>query len=104
MTALKNHLGLSELITERDAEALKFLCDIRVEYLDGRSGFKLLFDFAQGAQEFFENKTLEKTYVYQDEVGVGYCRRSFGIVLMLLVQNTYSMKAISFMIMLRERA
>jgi len=69
LTALKNHMGLSELITDRDVEALKFLSDIRVEYLDGRSGFKLLFEFTSGAQEFFEEKILEKTYIYQDEVG-----------------------------------
>lgn len=73
-------MGLSEIITDRDSEALKFLTDIRVEYLEGRSGFKLLFEFSSGAQDFFENKVLEKTYVYQDEVGV---RRYTDCVLLL---------------------
>ncbi|GAA5935863.1 hypothetical protein JCM10213_002141 [Rhodosporidiobolus nylandii] len=70
LTALKNHLGLSELITERDEEALKHLVDIRVSYpADGRSGFSLDFVFAEGAKEFFSNTKLTKSYYYQDEVG-----------------------------------
>ncbi|GAA6008411.1 NAP domain-containing protein [Rhodotorula paludigena] len=71
LTALKNHLGLSELITERDEEALKHLVDIRVAYPaeQGKSGFTLVFEFGEGAKEFFENTKLEKTYYYQDEVG-----------------------------------
>jgi hypothetical protein len=71
LTALKNHLGISDLITERDEAVLKHLTDVRVEYLDGKSGFKLIFDFGPGAQEYFSNSQLEKTYIYQDEVGVG---------------------------------
>ncbi|KAG0142307.1 hypothetical protein CROQUDRAFT_682343 [Cronartium quercuum f. sp. fusiforme G11] len=70
VTALNNHLGISELITERDQEALKHLEDIRVSYLDDKPGFKLTFYFGKGAKEFFENDKLEKTYYYQD--GVGY--------------------------------
>ncbi|EFP94039.2 hypothetical protein PGT21_001260 [Puccinia graminis f. sp. tritici] len=69
VTVLGNHPGLSELVTERDQAALKHLEDIRVSYLDGKPGFKLLFYFGQGAKEFFENSLLEKTYYYQDEVG-----------------------------------
>lgn len=70
LTALSNHAGISELITERDEEALKHLIDVRVEYLgDGKPGFKLLFEFQDGASAFFENKILEKTYYYQEEVG-----------------------------------
>ncbi|GAA5845602.1 hypothetical protein JCM11251_007766 [Rhodosporidiobolus azoricus] len=70
LTALKNHLGLSELITERDEEALKHLVDIRVSYpAGGKSGFSLEFEFDDGAKEFFENKILTKTYYYQDDVG-----------------------------------
>lgn len=46
------------------------MTDLRVEYLDSSKGFKLVFDFDQGAQEFFSNKSLEKTYYYQEEVGV----------------------------------
>lgn len=69
LTALKNHLGLSELITERDEDALKFLIDIRLEYPADKPGFKLIFDFEAGAKAFFANDKLEKTYYYQDEVG-----------------------------------
>jgi nucleosome assembly protein 1-like 1 len=71
LTALGNHLGISELITERDEAALKHLTDIKVSYLEGRPGFRLTFEFGPGAKEFFENETLEKTYYYQDEVGYG---------------------------------
>ncbi|KAJ2520364.1 histone chaperone [Coemansia sp. RSA 2049] len=67
LTALKNHPSLAELITERDEEALKFLRDIRLVYLDETPGFRLEFSF--GANPFFSNETLTKTYVYdQDEL------------------------------------
>lgn len=70
LTALSNHAGISELITERDEEALKHLIDVRVEYLENnKPGFKLLFEFADEAKEFFEDKILTKTYYYQEEVG-----------------------------------
>lgn len=70
LTALSNHAGISELITERDEDALKHLVDVRVEYLAaGQPGFKLLFEFADAAKEFFEDKVLTKTYYYQEEVG-----------------------------------
>lgn len=61
---------LSEIITERDAGALKHLVDIRVSYLlpsDSKPGFKLSFTFTPN--EYFENEILEKTYLYQEEVG-----------------------------------
>ncbi|PPQ73475.1 hypothetical protein CVT24_007805 [Panaeolus cyanescens] len=78
LTALRNHVGLNEIITDRDAEALKSLVDIRLEYLnqddaakasptEGKPGFKLLFQF--GPNDFFEDEVLEKTYLYQEEVG-----------------------------------
>lgn len=73
LTALQNHIGLQDLITERDAGALKHLVDIRLSYLDNLSqldakpGFKITFAFSPN--EFFENETLEKTYYYQAEVG-----------------------------------
>ncbi|KAL8292133.1 hypothetical protein RQP46_001599 [Phenoliferia psychrophenolica] len=69
LTALKNHLGLSDLITERDEEALKYLVDIRLEYPADKPGFTLIFEFAEGAKAFFANTKLEKTYYYQDQVG-----------------------------------
>ncbi|KAL4244596.1 nucleosome assembly protein (NAP) family protein [Abortiporus biennis] len=70
LTALRNHPGLNELITDRDADALKHLIDVRIDYLppsDTKPGFKLTFVFTPN--EFFENETLEKTYLYQEEVG-----------------------------------
>ncbi|GLB41327.1 putative nucleosome assembly protein (NAP) family protein [Lyophyllum shimeji] len=72
LTALRNHVGLAELITDRDAGALKHLTDVRISYLDdsatgAKPGFKLSFVFSPN--EYFENDVLEKTYVYQEEVG-----------------------------------
>ena len=70
LTALKNHVALSELITERDEEALRSLVDIRMSYLPGsQAGFKLEFEFDNTQNAFFTNKSLTKTYYYQDEVG-----------------------------------
>ena len=77
LTALKNHVALSELITERDEGALRHLTDVRLRYLDSQGdaapdqaqqGFQLLFVFAKN--EFFTNEVLTKTYFYQDEVGL----------------------------------
>ncbi|KAF9069978.1 nucleosome assembly protein [Rhodocollybia butyracea] len=72
LTALRNHIGLADLITERDEGALKHLIDIRLSYLDekdhdGKPGFKISFIFTQN--EFFENDVLDKSYLYQDKVG-----------------------------------
>ncbi|KAG6811131.1 hypothetical protein H0H92_008826 [Tricholoma furcatifolium] len=69
LTALRNHPGITDLITDRDAAALKHLTDISIVYLEGEAkpGFKLIFAFSPN--EFFENTVLEKTYIYQEEVG-----------------------------------
>ncbi|WFD32179.1 histone chaperone [Malassezia sp. CBS 17886] len=74
LTALKNHIALSELITERDEDALVHLKDVRLRYLDppkddadALQGFQLDFHFAPN--EFFSNDVLTKTYFYQDQVG-----------------------------------
>ncbi|KAG1730941.1 NAP-domain-containing protein [Suillus paluster] len=70
LTALRNHVGLSEIITERDAGALKSLIDIRLSYLpidSPKPGFKITFIFSPN--EYFENEVLDKTYLYQEEVG-----------------------------------
>ncbi|KZT24346.1 NAP-domain-containing protein [Neolentinus lepideus HHB14362 ss-1] len=70
LTALRNHVALSGIITDRDAGALKHLSDIRLSYLpstDPKPGFKLSFYFTPN--EYFENEVLEKTYIYQEEVG-----------------------------------
>lgn len=68
LSAMKNQISLAEMITERDEEALKYLTDIRMEYLD-RPGFRLIFEFSEN--EFFTNKTISKTYYYKDENGYG---------------------------------
>lgn len=70
LTALRNHPALSEMITDRDADALKALVDVTISYLpsqDKQPGFKILFHFAEN--DFFKNSVLEKTYLYQEEVG-----------------------------------
>lgn len=68
LSAMKNQISLAELITDRDEEALKHLKDIRMEYLD-RPGFRLIFEFSDN--EFFTNKTISKSYFYQEESGYG---------------------------------
>ncbi|TKX25888.1 putative nucleosome assembly protein [Elsinoe australis] len=67
LSAMKNS-SLAETITDRDEGALKHLTNIRMEYLD-RPGFKLIFDFEEN--EFFTNKSITKTYFYQEESGYG---------------------------------
>ncbi|KAI9841928.1 MAG: hypothetical protein M1837_000314 [Sclerophora amabilis] len=68
LSAMKNQVSLAEMITDRDEGALKLLTDVRMEYLD-RPGFRLIFDFAEN--DFFTNKTISKTYFYQEESGYG---------------------------------
>lgn len=68
LTAMKNEPSLSEMVTEQDEAALKTLVDIRMEYLD-KPGFRLIFEFDDN--EFFSNKTITKTYYYQEETGYG---------------------------------
>ncbi|KAH8127771.1 hypothetical protein ACSS6W_009586 [Trichoderma asperelloides] len=68
LSAMKNQVTLAEMITDRDEAALKHLTDIRMEYLD-KPGFRLIFEFAEN--EFFSDKTLTKTYFYQNESGYG---------------------------------
>jgi nucleosome assembly protein 1-like 1 len=68
LSAMKNQMSLAEMITDRDEGALKYLTDVRMEYLD-RPGFRLIFDFA--ANEFFDNTSIRKTYYYQEESGYG---------------------------------
>jgi nucleosome assembly protein 1-like 1 len=67
LTALRNHVGTSDIITDRDAAALKHLIDVHVTYTTPKPGFKLTFIFT--SNEYFENEALEKTYYYQEEVG-----------------------------------
>ncbi|KAJ3522194.1 hypothetical protein NM688_g8908 [Phlebia brevispora] len=69
LTTLRNHPGITELITDRDADALKSLTDIQIAYLPAgeQAGYKLLFHFKPN--DYFTNEVLEKTYLYQAEVG-----------------------------------
>ncbi|KAK4105008.1 putative nucleosome assembly protein I [Parathielavia hyrcaniae] len=68
LSAMKNQVSLAEMITDRDEGALKHLVDIRMEYLD-KPGFRLIFEFSEN--EYFTNKTVTKTYYYQNESGYG---------------------------------
>ncbi|KAH8887479.1 NAP-domain-containing protein [Thozetella sp. PMI_491] len=68
LSAMKNQISLAEMITDRDEGALKSLTDVRMEYLD-KPGFRLIFEFADN--EYFTNKTITKTYFYQNESGYG---------------------------------
>lgn len=68
LSAMKNQISLAEMITDRDEVALRHLTDIRMEYLD-KPGFRLIFEFADN--EYFSNKTITKTYYYQNESGYG---------------------------------
>lgn len=68
LSAMKNHMSLAEIITDRDGAALKHLVDVRMEYLE-EPGFRLIFEFS--SNEFFTNKTITKTYFYQTESGYG---------------------------------
>lgn len=68
LSAMKNQPSLMEMITDLDEAALKHLTDIRMEYTD-KPGFRLIFDFADN--EYFTNKTVTKTYYYQEETGYG---------------------------------
>jgi len=68
LSAMKNQISLAEMITDRDEGALKHLTDIRMEYLD-KPGFRLIFEFSEN--EYFTNKTITKTYYYQNESGYG---------------------------------
>lgn len=63
---LQNHPNISELITDDDATALTFLRDIKCEYNDDMSGFKLTFVFAQNP--YFSNKELTKSYTVSPDL------------------------------------
>ncbi|KAL9633516.1 MAG: hypothetical protein Q9164_004656 [Protoblastenia rupestris] len=68
LSAMKNQVSLAELITDHDEPVLKHLTDIRMEYLE-QPGFRLIFEFAEN--EIFSNKTITKTYIYQEESSYG---------------------------------
>ncbi|KAG8940795.1 hypothetical protein FRC04_005023 [Tulasnella sp. 424] len=66
LTALRNHMDISEMITERDEEAIKSLTDVTLDLLPNTEGFRLTFHFSPN--DFFTNETLTKTYYYEPEL------------------------------------
>lgn len=68
LTAIENLPIISQIITDRDAEVLDYLCNVWMEYLtDGNPGFKLFFEFSDNS--FFSHKVLTKAYYYQPQLG-----------------------------------
>lgn len=63
LIAFKNHPIVNEMLGDRDDEALHYLTDVRMSYLD-QPGFALTFDFEENP--FFSNKSLTKVYYYED--------------------------------------
>ncbi|KAL8043375.1 hypothetical protein ABFX02_09G115800 [Erythranthe guttata] len=65
VTAMRTNEILSEEITDRDEEALKYLKDIKWCKIDSPKGFKLEFFF--DTNPFFKNSVLTKTYHMIDD-------------------------------------
>jgi len=65
LTALRNNDEVGQDITEKDAEVLAHLVDIKSTLLDSSKGFGLEFHF--NSNEFFTNKILTKKYHMADE-------------------------------------
>ncbi|GFZ04279.1 nucleosome assembly protein 1;2 [Actinidia rufa] len=65
VTAMKTNEVLSEEVSERDEEALKYLKDIKWCRIDNPKGFKLEFFF--DTNPFFKNTVLTKTYHMIDD-------------------------------------
>ena len=65
VTAMKTNEVLSEEVSERDEEALKYLKDIKWCRIDNPKGFKLEFFFV--TNPFFKNTLLTKTYHMIDD-------------------------------------
>lgn len=74
LTALSNLKSCSSIISERDAEVLAYLKDIRCDYIplskdeEGEDvfGYSLIFEF--GENPYFENTIITKSYYYASEV------------------------------------
>ncbi len=63
LRALQNHPVICSLIEDKDLEALSFLEDIRVSYLDCNPGFRLEFVFKENP--FFNGNIISKEYYLQ---------------------------------------
>jgi len=66
LQCLQNHPNVGDLITDEDVTALESLKDIKCEYNDDMSGFKLIFEFAEN--EYFTNKELSKSYTVSPDL------------------------------------
>lgn len=65
LTVLLNHPEIKELIAESDAEALKYLKDVKISYPDDSFGFILTFVF--GDNPYFSQNILTKHYVLAEQ-------------------------------------
>eukprot|EP00602_Paraphysomonas_sp_CaronLab_P006793 CAMPEP_0185017852 /NCGR_PEP_ID=MMETSP1103-20130426/728_1 /TAXON_ID=36769 /ORGANISM="Paraphysomonas bandaiensis, Strain Caron Lab Isolate" /LENGTH=367 /DNA_ID=CAMNT_0027547445 /DNA_START=58 /DNA_END=1161 /DNA_ORIENTATION=+ len=66
LQCMSNHPLLSQLISEEDHPALACLVDIRCEYNEDYSGFKLRFSFIDN--DFFTNTELVKSYTVSPDL------------------------------------
>lgn len=64
LQVMKNNSLIAEDITEKDEDALKHLTNVGIKYLD-RPGFRLDFEFEEN--EYFTNKILQKTFIYEED-------------------------------------
>lgn len=63
--ALRHHIIIDEMISEKDEEALSHLQDVTVEMLpDDQIGFTICFQFEPN--EFFSNAMLSKTFIMKE--------------------------------------
>lgn len=66
LQAIANHPTLSNLLGEQDGPALEALTDIKLEYTEDYSGFKLSFHFAPN--DYFTNEILTKSYTVSPDL------------------------------------
>ncbi|KAL6950951.1 hypothetical protein ACO0QE_000234 [Hanseniaspora vineae] len=77
LTAFDNLPTVSQTITDRDAVVLEYLENVELQYLPRKDtsvensplGFNLIFTFNSAENPYFTDKTLIKTYYYQNELG-----------------------------------
>lgn len=66
LQCMANHPTVSSLLGEGDGPALEALTDVKLEYSEDYSGFKLSFHFAPN--EFFTNEVLSKSYTVNPDL------------------------------------
>ncbi|OMJ24609.1 putative nucleosome assembly protein [Smittium culicis] len=62
LTTLQNHPQTQEMITEKDSQALEYLDDLQISYLEPGPGFQVIFKFRENP--YFSNSELTKAYNY----------------------------------------